>query len=108
MAVGWIRHQHPTDLSASYTPSLFIEPGNPSDRGQGCNTATQSHGNCPVFLFKYLTRILIERRFGSVSESGTRGYVCYSLLAMLKTAILETASTSLKEKDEDLYRERVK
>lgn len=44
---------------------------------------------------------------GSVCESGTRGYVCYKLLKMPKTAILETASASLKEKDEDLYREWV-
>ncbi len=44
---------------------------------------------------------------GSVCESGTRGYVCYALMKMPKTAILETASASLKEKDEDLYQQWV-
>ncbi len=59
------------------------------------------------FSMQFEVRLNSVEEVGSTCEAGDRGYVCYTLLKMPKTAILEMASASLKEKDEDLYQQWV-
>ena len=59
------------------------------------------------FSMQFEMKLEDVEEIGSVCEEGSRGYTCYALLKMPKTAILETTSASLKEKNEEAYQEWV-